>query len=82
MLTGQFFLCFLLVLPTIFFGWEFVFRYGLVYNETGRYFDEKNAVTYHAQAAPVYGAIFVFCLVALAMMCRWTLKTVRMLKST
>jgi hypothetical protein len=75
--SGQFFLCLLMVLLTAFFGWEFCFRYGLVYNEMGRYFDEENVVVYDEQAMPVYGMIFVFCLLTLIMMCGCTLKTVR-----
>jgi hypothetical protein len=43
----------------------------------GRYFDEENTVVYHEQAVPYYGLFFAICLLALTMICRWTLKTVR-----
>jgi len=52
-------------------------RYGLMYNEMGRYFDEENVVVYHEQAVPFYGLFFAICLITLTLMCRWTFKTVR-----
>jgi hypothetical protein len=75
----QLFVCFLIVLLTVFFGWEFFFRYTLQYGETGRYFDEENGVVHHEQAVSIYGLLFVSCLLTLAMMCRWILKTLRFL---
>lgn len=80
-ISGQFLLCFLGVLLTAFFGWEFFFRYRLIYNEMGRHFDEENAVVYHEQTVPFYGLFFVICLIAFASMCRWAFKTVRGQKS-
>jgi hypothetical protein len=74
---AQFFVCFLMVLLTVFFGWEFVFRYTLHYNEMGRYFDEERAVVYDEQAVLIHGLFFAGCLLVLAIMCRWILKTLR-----
>jgi hypothetical protein len=76
-ISGQFVLCLLIILFTIFFGCEFIFRYIHVSNEAERYFDEEHAVVYHAQATPFYGLLFVICLVALIVTCRWTLKTLQ-----
>lgn len=76
----QFFLGSIALLFAVFFGREFFFRYALVYNEMGRYFDEENIVVYHDQEIPFYGVSFVICLIAFMVVCRWALKTVKFQK--
>lgn len=75
-ITAQFSLCLITLLLAVVFGREFFLRNSLVSNEMGRYFDEGSVVVYHEQAIPFYGLSFVICLIALIIMCRWTLKTV------
>lgn len=43
----------------------------------GRYFDEQSVVVYDEQAIPFFGLFFAISLIALTMMCRRTLKTIR-----
>ena len=48
---------YLLFVPALFFGWLFVSRAILPYNEEGRYFDPDGVVVYHIQAAELFGVL-------------------------
>jgi len=78
LLTAQLLLLVPLVILFVLFAWTAWRRYDLTYNEMGKYFDEGQVAVYEEQALEVYVLISIVLFLAVALIVRLMVKTIRL----